>query len=362
VNIIYALSGEGRGHGSTARAILPVLQRAGHKLKVVTYGQSIEQLADYDLIRIRGIKHYYNGQGRLSLPKTVLRNLGVLVYYARNAGKLRRQLAAFAPDILIVNFEPFVPLVVRPLKIPVVSFDNQHALLYFPFPVPRGWRRSAWITKTAIRFTVRRADHYVIMALNPSVTNDPQVHVVPPVLQEEFRQLRPTVGTKVLVYLKHPNAPFLEILKRTDQEFLVYGYNRAATDGNLTYRVFSDRMPDELSACKAVMGTTGMSLLPEAIWLKKPFFGIPLKNEFEQRWNATQIRQAHFGDFAEEPTPEAVDHFFRQLDDYRRSLAEFRFDADAAGQKLLELIEQSRRRETKQLASRDLWDRYRGLA
>ena len=104
-------------------------------------------------------------------------------------------------------------------------------------------------------------------------------------------------------------------------------------------------MPGELSACKAVMGTTGMSLLPEAVWLKKPFFGIPLKNEFEQRWNATQIRQAHFGDFAEEPTPEAVDHFFRHLDDYRRSLEAYRFDADAAGQKLLEVIEQSKGQE-----------------
>jgi len=358
VNIIYALSGEGRGHGSLARAILPVLQRAGHNLKVVTYGQSIGQLEDYDLIRIRGIRLYYDGQGRFSLLKSLLRNLGVLAYYAKSWKGLRRQLAEFSPDVLIVNFEPFTPLIARSLKVPIVSFDNQHALLYFHLPVPKGCGWSAWFTKTAIKLVVRRAEHYVIMAFTPSATDDGQVHVVPLVVQDEIRQVRPTAGPKVLVYLKRPNPRFLEVLKRTDQQFLVYGYNRAATDGNLTYRVFSDRMSGEIGACKAVMGTAGMSLISEAVWLKKPFFGIPVKNEFEQMWNATLIRQSNFGDFSEEPTKEAVDHFFRHLDEYRRSLEEYRFDADAAVTKLLEVIE--RRREGKELAARDIRARHLG--
>lgn len=331
-----------------------MLQRAGHNLKVVTYGQSIDQLADYDLIRIRGIKHCYDGQGRLSLLKSLLQNFGVLTYYAKSWKRVRRQLAEFSPDVLIVNFEPFAPLIARSLKVPVVSFDNQHALLYFHLPVPKGCRWSAWITKTATRLVVRGAEHYVIMAFTPFETVDRQVHVVPPVVQDEIRQLRPTTGPKVLVYLKRPSLRFLEVLKRTDQQFLVYGYNTAATDGNLTYRVFSDRMPGELGACKAVMGSTGMSLMSEAVWLKKPFFGVPLKNEFEQTWNATLIRQSNFGDFSEEPTKEAVDHFFRHLNEYRGSLEEYRFDADAAGEKLLELIARRRGRKRKELAARDL--------
>lgn len=343
-----------------ARAILPVLQRGGHNLKVVTYGQSIGQLADYDLIRIRGIRHCYDGQGRLSLLKSLLQNFGVLAYYAKGWKGLRRQLAEFLPDVLIVNFEPFAPLIARSLNVPVVSFDNQHALLYFHLPVPKGCGWSAWITKTATRLVVRRAEHYVIMAFTPFETDDRQVHVVPPVVQDEIRQLRPTTGPKVLVYLKRPNSRFLEVLKRTDQQFLVYGYNTAATDGNLTYRVFSDRMPGELGACKAVMGTTGMSLMSEAVWLKKPFFGIPLKNEFEQMWNATTIRRSNFGDFSEEPTKEAVDHFFRHLNEYRRSLEEYRFNADAAGEKLLALIERRPGREGKELAARDLRARRLG--
>jgi uncharacterized protein (TIGR00661 family) len=131
VNIVYALSGEGRGHGSLARAILPLLQRAGHKLKVVTYGQSIAQLAEYDLIAIKGIRHWYDRRGRLSLLKSIFKNRGALSYYAANWWKLKRQLREFSPDIVIVNFEPFTARIGRSLRLPILSFDNQHALLHF---------------------------------------------------------------------------------------------------------------------------------------------------------------------------------------------------------------------------------------
>ena len=343
MNIVYALSGEGRGHSSLARAILPVLQRAGHRLRVVTYGQSLAPLADYDPLPIRGIRHHYDPRGRLSLARTFFGNRGVLPWYAAHWGWLRRQLRAFAPDLCIVNFEPFTPLVARSLRIPVLSFDNQHALLHDGTPAPRGSRWCAWFTKTAIRCVAPGADEYVVMAFAPPAVASPRVHVVPPVVQDEFRRLRPTVGEHVLVYLKHPHPRFLAVLQQTGRPFLVYGYSRAAVDGNLTYRVFSDAMPGELAASRAVMGTAGMSLVSEAVWLRKPFFGVPLKNEFEQHWNARQMREADFGDFAEEPSRAEIELFFARLDRHRRALQDYRYDADAAGAKLLELID---RRQT----------------
>ena len=342
MNLVYALSGEGRGHSSLARAILPVLAGAGHRVRVITYGQSLAPLADYDPIPIRGIRHCYDPRGRLSLTRSFYGNRGVLPWYAARWGSLRRQLRDFAPELCIVNFEPFIPLVARSLRIPVLSFDNQHALLQDGGPAPRGARWSAWFTKAAIRCVAPGADDYVVMAFGPHANSDARVHVVPPVVQEEFRWLQPTVGEHVLVYLKHPHPRFLAVLRQTGRPFLVYGYNRAAVEGNLTYRAFSDRMPGELAASRAVMGTAGMSLVSEAVWLKKPFFGVPLKNEFEQRWNAMQLRAADFGDFAEEPTRAEIDRFFARLVDHRRALESYRYDPDAAGAKLLELIERRR--------------------
>ncbi len=352
MNIIYALSGEGRGHGSLARAILPVLRRAGHRVKVVTYGQSVARLADYDVIPIRGIKHGYDRRGRLSLWRSLGQNLGVLTYYASTWRELKRRLRQFSPDVCIANFEPFTSRVARSLGVPVLCFDNQHALLHLDrAPLP-GFRWSAWLTKTAIRCVTPMAEHYVIMAFAPMRVDDARVHFVPPVVQEEIRRLRPECGPKILIYLKRPNPRFLGVLQQTDEEYLVYGYDRAATVGNLTFREFSSRMPGELGACKAVMGTTGMSLISEAFWLKKPFFGVPLKNEFEQTWNASLIRQSQFGDFAEEPSKADVDRFLARLDEYRAALARYHFDSDAAGNKLLELTGRVRTRPVGNLVPR----------
>jgi len=339
MNIVYALSGEGRGHASTARSVLPVLEGAGHRLKVVTYGRSVSQLRDYDLLEIRGIRHSYNRAGRLSLPKSIAGNLGVLGYYWANWTSLRRQLRAFSPDLFIVNFEPFSALLARSLGVPFVSFDNQHALVFLQQRVPPGFRLSSLITKAATRVVTAGAEAYVVMSFSAAPWRRGNVHIVPPVVQSEFRRLRPEIGDYVLVYLKEPNPSFLQVLRQIDERFVIYGYNVDTADGNLTFRRFNDDMPREMAACKAVMGTSGLSFITEAVWLKKPYFGVPLKNEFEQTTNSFFIKEAGWGDFSEQPTRDEVEGFFRGLQGFRAALAEFRFDPDAAGKALLELAD-----------------------
>jgi uncharacterized protein (TIGR00661 family) len=339
MNIVYALSGEGRGHASTARSILPVLEAAGHRLKVVTYGRSIGRLRDYDLLEIRGIRHCYNQAGRLSLLKSIAGNVNVLRYYAANWASIRRQLQAFSPDLFIVNFEPLTIRIARSLGVPVISFDNQHALVYLKQRVPLGFRLSSLLTQAATRVVTAGAEAYVVMSFLPANRRRPNVHVVPPVLQDEFRHLQPEIGDYAMVYLKEPNPALIQVLRRIGERFVIYGYDRAASEGNLTFRAFNEDMPRELAGCKAVIGTSGLSLITEALWLKKPFFGVPLKNEFEQMANSIFVKDAGLGDFAERPSPEAIGDFFRAGEDFRAALAGFNFDPDAAGRALLDLAE-----------------------
>jgi uncharacterized protein (TIGR00661 family) len=339
MNIVYALSGEGRGHASTARSILPVLEAAGHRLKVVTYGRSVGLLGGYDLMEIRGIRHCYNKAGRLSLAKSVAGNMGVLRYYAANWMSLRRQLQAFSPDLFVINFEPLTALLARSMGVPFISFDNQHALLFVRQPVPRGFYLSSLITRTAARVVAAGADAFVVMSFLSQEEVPSNVHVVPPTVQDDFRRLRPETGDYVLVYLKERNPALLQVLRGIDERFIVYGYDLEATEGNLTFRVFNERMPRELAGCKAAIGTSGLSFITEAVWLKKPFFGVPLKNEFEQTANSAFIEEAGLGDFSEKPTTSEIAGFLRKLDGYRAVLAEFRFDPDSAGRVLLGLAE-----------------------
>ena len=340
MNIVYALSGEGRGHSSLARAVLPVLKQAGHTIHVITYGQSLAPMASYQPIEIRGIRHAYDRAGRLSPVRTILQNAGVLWHYASGWRSLRRQIAGLSPDLVITNMEPLIPRVARSLGVPVVSFDNQHALVLLPGQIPRGFQLSARITRTAVQSVAPHADFFVIMSFTSARPRRGNVRVVPPAVQPEFRQLRPETENDVFVYLKQPNPRLLDILRQIDEHFVIYGYNVSATAGNLTFREFNDRMPAELAASKAILGTTGLSLLSEAVWLKKPFFGVPLVNEFEQTSNALFIRTRNFGDFSERPRREQIGSFLQRLDEYRAALGEYHFDPDIAGRTLLDLADQ----------------------
>jgi uncharacterized protein (TIGR00661 family) len=290
-------------------------------------------------MEIRGIRHCYNKAGRLSLPRSIAGNAGVLRYYATHWMSLRRQLQVFSPDLFIVNFEPLTALLARSLGVPFISFSNQHALLFVPQRVPRGFYFSSLITKTAARVVAAGADAFVVMSFLPAETLPDNVHVVPPTIQDDFRRMRPETGDYVLVYLKERNPALLQVLRGIDERFVVYGYDLEATEGNLTFRVFNERMPRELAGCKAAIGTSGLSFITETIWLKKPFFGVPLKNEFEQTANSLFIREAGLGDFSEKPTFYEIAGFLRRLDRYRSALAEFRFDPDSAGRVLLGLAE-----------------------
>jgi len=80
-------------------------------------------------------------------------------------------------------------------------------------------------------------------------------------------------------------------------------------------------------------------VISEAVWPEKAFFRNPLKNEFEQTMSAMAVKQMGFGDFFRgSHKGTEFQQFLGNLDGYRRSLGEYRFDPDAAARKLLELI------------------------
>jgi len=75
---------------------------------------------------------------------------------------------------------------------------------------------SAWTTKTAIRLVAPRAEHYVVITFFPIENDRSNVHVVPPVVKRRDPAVSPGNGSKVLVYLKHPNARLVKISGRMD--------------------------------------------------------------------------------------------------------------------------------------------------
>jgi uncharacterized protein (TIGR00661 family) len=337
MNIVYGVSGEGLGHVFEAIEIVRRLRREGHRVKVLTYGErAIKSLAPFEPTPIEGIHLYFN-PGGMSLWDTVFKNLKIFPFYFRNWGRLKRELKEFRPDVFITAYEPFSMVASHVLGKPLVSMDNQNELLYIKAP-PGTNMFAFWLARLATRVCTHGAAAYVVKSFERPPCGNEKVRFVSPIIQEEIRSLKPTTGAHVLVYLTKANPPLIEILKSMDGTFVVYCNNRVGEDGNISYRAQGPNFVRDLSSCRAIIATTGFSLIADSIYLKKPYFGVPLRKQFEQTHNANYIVKAGLGECSESITKAELERFLADLPRYRERLAGFHLDPAEQEETLLEIL------------------------
>ncbi len=339
LNIVYGVSGEGLGHVFEAIEIITRLKREGHRVKVLTYGdRAVVSLRAFNPTRIEGVHLYFNSKG-MSLFDTVFKNLRCFPFFARNWRRLHREIREFKPDAFVTAYEPFSMVTAHLMGRPLVSMDNQNELLYID--PPSGTNLFAFrLARLATRICTYGATFYVVKSFAKPRRGGPKVRFVSPIIQEEIRRLETRRTGPVLVYLTKPNPPLVEILKSMDETFVVYCNNRVGEDGNLSYRAQGATYVRDLGDCKAIIGTTGFSLIADSIYLKKPYFGVPLRRQFEQTHNAHFLRESGLGEYSENPTRGELEAFLSSLPVYTERL--LRHDLDPAEQEetLLGLLRQ----------------------
>jgi uncharacterized protein (TIGR00661 family) len=337
VRIVYGVSGEGLGHVFEAIEIVRRMRREGHVVKVLTYGdRAFASLAEFGPTRIEGIHLYFSPAG-MSLVDTVRKNLKIFPFYARNGRRLMRELREFRPDAFVTAYEPFSMIASHILGRPLVSMDNQNELLHIK--APKGVDTFAfWLARLATWVCTFGARFYVVKSFTKHHEDDERVRFVSPIIQREIRDLQPVAGAHVLVYLTKENPELIALLKSMDGTFRVYCNNRVGEDGNVSYRAQGPTFVRDLCDCRAIIGTTGFSLVADSIYLRKPYFGVPLRKQFEQTHNAHFLADSGLGEFSENPTREQINAFFSKLQVYRERLRDFDLDPAEQEETLIGLL------------------------
>jgi uncharacterized protein (TIGR00661 family) len=337
MNIVYGVSGEGLGHVFEAIEIATLLREDGHAVKILTFGdRACGSLEAFRPTRIEGV-HLCFDAGGLSLWRTLRGNFGCFPFYARHGRRLLRELADFQPDVFLTAFEPFTTFAAHRLRRPLISMDNQNELCHMSRP--RGADAFAFhLARGVTRLVTRGAAEYIVKSFDRSPRGGERVHVVAPIIQRGIRRLRPTAGPHVFVYLTKPNSALIEVLHSLPEAFVVYGQRRAGEDRNIIYRSQGPDYLRDLASCKAIVGTTGFSLIADSIYLKKPYFGVPLKGQFEQQHNALFLRNSGLGESAGNPSREGLERFLGRLPVYRQRLEEYDLDAGEQEETLRALL------------------------
>jgi len=355
MNIVYGVSGEGLGHVFEAIEIITLLRADGHTVKVLTFGdRALRCLAAYRPTPIEGVHLCVDANG-LSLWKTLLRNYPCFPFFLKNGRRLMKELADFRPDVFLTAYEPFTTLASHRLGKPLISMDNQNELRFLSRP--RGASMFAfYLVRLTNRIVTYGAAAYIVKSFHRRSVTAGHMHVVAPIIQSEIRTLQPTTGSHVLVYLTKPNPDLIGVLRTmTEQTFIVYCHNRVGEDQNLIFRAQGPSYLRDLASCKAIIGTTGFSLIADAIYLKKPYYGVPLKKQFEQTNNAYFLTKSGLGEASETVTREQLERFFSRLGDYRDRLAKYNLDPAEQEETLRSLLAEIERRTPEDTKRARLW-------
>lgn len=321
MRILYGVCGEGFGHSSRAKEIIQHLVNKGYKVLIVTYGQATEILKNFDLVKIEGFSLSFSN-GELSLYNNFIENLRKVPMNIKNWSKIKKKIAEFKPEICISDMEVLVPIVSYWKNLPLISIDNQHRLTHMKLDIPKKYNKDFLIAKTAINLCISRADAFIIMAFSKSkIGRDKEkTYIVNPLLRKEILSLKEKEKDFFLVYQTKKDENLIKILRNIDENFVIYGYNKEKERGNLRFKKTGKNFIKDLAATKAVIATSGFTLISEAIYLKKPYFAIPLKGQFEQTLNSLFLKKSGFGTFSENPNQNEIEQFINNLEKYKDKL------------------------------------------
>lgn len=302
--IIYALSGQGRGHTSRGMAISHGLRARGHQVVFCGSGAAKEILESrgetvfpvpqlYQVVR----------DNQVLTASTAIANWPSI----RDLGQIVQDLAstfqAWRPDLVITDFEAFSWRAANVLETPVISLNHQQIVTETRYSLSSRHLYHASVARIIINIVAPRAPELVLLTsfYFPPVRRRKMTVIVPPIIRPEVARLSPTPGDYYLVYYNQPagSRRLLDLLRTHDRRYIVYNFPMPAKPAqypNLTFKPASvDDFLHDLAHCRGVLCTAGFTLMSEALYLGKPLLAVPNRGIFEQTLNAIFLEREALG-------------------------------------------------------------------
>lgn len=323
--IIYGVSGEGSGHSSRARVVAKHLIESGHDVKIVSYDRGYKNLKqDFDVFEIEGLT-IVSKDNKVSKRRTFGANMAKVRRGFRSLRSLRQLFKFFQPDCVITDFEPYTAHLAKHYDLPLITLDNQHRIRYMHIDRPSQFRRDSFIAEMVIRGIAPRPWVSLVTSFHSGELKNNRTFVFPPILRESILSLTPTQGHHILVYVTSGFDSLIEVLSQIENEhFVVYGYDKSETQGNIEFKPFSsDGFATDLADAKAVIATAGFTLMTESLHLGKPYLALPMRGQFEQHLNALMLERQGLGNYCELPSKQTINTFLETLPDYLDKLRDY---------------------------------------
>jgi uncharacterized protein (TIGR00661 family) len=323
-NILYGVNGEGSGHSTRAKEVISHLQQQGHKLHVVSFDRGLRNLSEsFPVKEIFGLSLTYVNN-RVRYKRTLASNLIKAPRAARSLKTLSHLVDEENIELVITDFEPLTCHVGHRKRLPVIAIDNQHAITNTVVSLPRGFARDVAAVRLVTRMMTPHADAYFVLSFFSAPVKRRNTFLFPPIVRQEVLSAKAQTGDYVLVYVTSPAKELAALLKQVRCKFVAYGFGTEGQDGNILFKKPSmDGFLSDLAGAKAVIANAGFSLVSEALYLGKPYLAIPVKNQFEQTFNAYYVGKLGYGAWWQDLGKEQIESFLFNLPLYAENLQSY---------------------------------------
>ncbi|CAF1302897.1 unnamed protein product [Rotaria sp. Silwood1] len=327
MRILYGIVGEGMGHATRSKVTLEILMKEHHHVKVVVSNRAYKFLHDnfsnrfprcdeasegeaaIDIIEIEGFTMQYVNNvfdEKASVVHTMERMPDML---GKNLDVYQEKLLSWMPEAAISDFDSFAYIFAKAHGIPILSIDNQHVVqrCVIPDEAKEPDPLAFYTYKCFVKAKLSRCNYYIITGFfTPEIRDKYKDNtlVVPPILRQtilDAKQIPVEHCEHFLVYqTSKSDTSLVPILQAFGEKCIVYGLGREEKFDNLEFKGFSEQgFVNDLASAKGVIANGGLSLMNEAVSLQRPFFSVPVENQYEQVLNAWYLQKLGYGVFAD---------------------------------------------------------------
>ncbi len=302
--IVYALSGQGRGHTSRVMAISDELRAGGHEIVYCCGGtaRDILEAKGEPVVPVPPLRQVLEGN-QVRVVETIRSNWDPIVHLGDIVSDLADAFNEIRPDLVITDFEAFSHRAADRLGIPVLSFNHQQIVSETRYELPIKYRIDAALSALAIRLIAPSDPRHILITsfFFPPLKNSDRTTLVPPIIRPGVESIKPRRGEHVLVYYNSTDGAdhVLQTLRAVDASFIVYNFPRPESTEDYQNVQFKEPCIDEflsdLASSRAVISTAGFTLTSEALYLGKPLLVVPNRGIFEQTLNALFLQRNGLG-------------------------------------------------------------------
>lgn len=281
MRILYAIQGTGNGHLSRAKEIIPALLKRA-QVDILMSGTQAEIVLPYKVDFVyKGLSFYFGKNGGINFLKTIKKNSFVRFIKEIIDCPVKNY------DLVINDFEPISAWACFFKGVKCVSLSHQSALYAKNVPKPSYTDLiGRLIIKNYARCTLNYGFHF-------KKYND---KVYTPIIRSDIRLLKRSVKDHYTVYLPaYSDENIIAVLSKIkgvkwkvfSKETQIYYQKK-----NVYIKpINSKKFEKSLASCTGILCGAGFETPAEAIYLKKKLMVIPMKNQYEQHFNAKALEE-----------------------------------------------------------------------